>query len=122
MKASHGPDPGACCRPRAGLLMTIGLLYASACGGPYGTEDFVVRTGPGLLLALLCAAAWLWGVPVALATAELSTMRPIEGGYYRWVREFLGEFWGFQAGVWSLLSSVLDNTLYPLLFGSALRY
>jgi amino acid transporter len=82
----------------------------------------VVRTGPGLLLVLLFAAAWLWGVPVALATAELSTLRPIEGGYYRWVREFLGEFWGFQAGVWSLISSVLDNALYPVLFGSALRY
>ena len=53
----HGPDPGACFRPRAGLLMAVGLLYASACGGPYGTEDFVARTGPGLLLALLCAAA-----------------------------------------------------------------
>ena len=117
-----GPNPGACCRPRVKLLTAVGLLYASACGGPYGTEDFVVRTGPGLLLVLLFAAAWLWGVPIALATAELSAVRPTEGGYYRWVREFLGEFWGFQAGVWSLISSVLDNTLYPVLFGSALRY
>ena len=59
----YGPNPGACCRPRVKLLPAVGLLYASACGGPYGTEDFVVRTGPGLLLVLLFAAAWLWGGP-----------------------------------------------------------
>ena len=103
----------------AGLLAAVGLLYASACGGPYGTEDYVARTGPGLLMLLVTVAAGLWGVPLALATAELSARRPVEGGFYRWVREYLGEFWGFQAGVWSLLSSFLDNALYPVLFGQA---
>jgi len=107
---------------RAGLLAAVGLLYASACGGPYGTEDYVAHTGPGLLVALLILAAGLWGVPLALATAELSARKPIEGGYYRWVREYMGEFWGYQAGVWSLFSSVLDNALYPVLFASALEY
>ena len=107
---------------RAGLLTAAGLLYASACGGPYGTEDFVARTGPGLLVLLITAAAGLWGVPMALATAELSARRPIEGGYYRWVGEYLGEFWGFQAGLWSLYSSILDNALYPVLFASALEH
>src|SRR5215510_5429808 len=105
---------------RAGLLSTVGLLYASACGGPYGTEDFVARVGPGLVLTLLVVAAGLWGVPLALATAELSARRPIEGGYYRWVLEHMGGFWGYQAGIWSLFSSILDNALYPVLFASAL--
>ncbi len=107
---------------RAGLLAVVGLLYASACGGPYGTEDYVAQTGPGLLILLLVTAPWLWGVPVALATAELSVLRPVEGGYYRWAREFLGEFWGFQAGFWSLISSFLDNALYPILFAKALLH
>lgn len=107
---------------RAGLLAAVGLLYASACGGPYGTENYVALTGPGLLIALLVLAAGVWGVPLALATAELSARRPIEGGYYRWVREYMGEFWGYQAGVWSLFSSVLDNALYPVLFAAAIEY
>jgi len=107
---------------RAGLLAAAGLLYASACGGPYGTEDFVARTGPGLLALLLVLGAVVWGVPLSLATAELSTRRPIEGGYYRWVMEFLGDRWGCRAGVWSLTSSILDNALYPVLFASALEY
>jgi amino acid transporter len=107
---------------RAGLLAASGLLYASACGGPYGTEDFVARTGPGLLTLLLVLGAVVWGLPLSLATAELSARRPIEGGYYRWVREFLGERWGCRAGVWSLTSSILDNALYPVLFAAALGY
>jgi amino acid transporter len=120
---SGTPAPsGARVARRAGLFSAVALLYASACGGPYGTEDFVARTGPGLLVLLLVAAAVAWGMPLALATAELSTRRPIEGGYYRWVREYMGDFWGFQAGAWSLLSSFLDNALYPVLFAGVLTY
>jgi amino acid transporter len=107
---------------RAGLVSVMGLIYASGCGGPYGTEDFVGSTGPGLLILLLLVTPWLWGVPMALATAELSTLRPVEGGYYRWVREIFGEYWGFQVGSWTIIASVLDNALYPLLFGKSLVY
>ena len=57
---------------------------------------------------------------MALATAELSTRRPVEGGYYRWVREIFGEYWGFQAGAWAIIASFLDNALYPVLFGKSL--
>jgi amino acid transporter len=112
--------PGAKVARRAGLISAAALLYASACGGPYGTEDFVALTGPGLLVVVLAGTAIAWGMPLALATAELSARRPIEGGYYRWVREYLGDFWGFQAGAWSLLSSFLDNALYPVLFAGVL--
>jgi amino acid transporter len=115
--------PADASRPsRAGLLAAIGLLYASACGGPYGTEDFVAKVGPGLLITLIVVGAIVWGLPLSFATAELSARRPIEGGYYRWVREFLGEKWGCHAGIWSLMSSILDNALYPVLFAQALEY
>ena len=115
------PPGGGRAPRRAGLLSAAALLYASACGGPYGTEDFVARSGPGLLIVLQTLAAGLWGIPLALATAELSARRPIEGGYYRWVREYMGDYWGFQAGAWSLMSSFLDNALYPALFAGVLR-
>lgn len=109
-------------KARAGLLSVMGLIYASGCGGPYGTEDYVGTTGPGLLILLLFVTPWLWGVPMALATAELTTIRPVEGGYYRWVREIFGEYWGFQVGSWTIIASVLDNALYPVLFGKSLVY
>jgi amino acid transporter len=116
-----GPGGGKF-QAKVGLLAVIGLLYASACGGPYGTENYVVPTGPGLLILLLFIAPWLYGVPLGLATAELASARPVEGGYLRWVREVFGEFWGFQAGAWTLIASFLDNALYPVLFAEALKY
>lgn len=119
MSAPDPPESGRAPR-RAGLVTAAALLYASACGGPYGTENFVASAGPGLLIVLQTLAAGLWGIPLALATAELAARRPIEGGYYRWVREYVGDYWGFQAGVWSLMSSFLDNALYPALFAGVL--
>ncbi len=116
------PPGGHQFKARAGLLSVMALIYASGCGGPYGTEDYVAQTGPGLMILLLFVTPWLWGVPMALATAELSCMRPVEGGYYRWVREIFGEFWGFQAGAWTIIASMLDNALYPVLFGKSLLY
>ncbi len=107
---------------RVGLLSVVGLLYASASGGPYGTENYVAETGPGLFILLMFVTPWLWGVPTAFATAELSSARPVEGGYLRWVRETLGEFWGFQAGAWTVIASFLDNALYPKLFAESLHY
>jgi len=113
---------GARFKARAGLLGVLGLLYASGCGGPYGTENYVGEAGPGLLILLLFALPWVWSVPMALATAELSCLRPVEGGYYRWVREIFGEYWGFQAGTWAVIASLLDNALYPALFGKSLLH
>src|SRR5579862_1821644 len=107
---------------RVGLLAALGLMYASACGGPYGTEDYVARIGPGMFLLLLFVTPWLWGVPTALATAELSNRYPVAGGYYKWAQAYLGEFWAYQQGMWNLLSSLLDNALYPVLFARAVEH
>jgi amino acid transporter len=107
---------------KASLLPLLGLMYASACGGPYGTEDFLAKVGPGLFMLLLFVTPWIWGMPTAFATAELSTRRPVAGGYYRWASEYLGPFWGYQEGVWNLLMSFLDNALYPVLFARSVSH
>ncbi len=109
-------------RKRAGLLAFVGLVYASACGGPYGMENYVAEIGPGLFILMLFVTPWLWGVPMAFASAELSSRRPVAGGYYRWVQVYLGEFPGYLAGIWSLFSSFLDNALYPVLFARAIAH
>jgi amino acid transporter len=118
LNAEGGGPP----RRRVGLLPTLGLMYATACGGPYGTEDFVPKVGPGVFMLLLVVTPWLCGIPTAFATAELSTRRSVTGGYYRWAQGYLGDFWGFQSGVWSLIGSFLDNALYPVLFARALAH
>jgi amino acid transporter len=113
---------GETVRARAGLFAFVGLLYASACGGPYGMENYVAEIGPGLFILMLFVTPWLWGVPMAFASSELSSRRPVAGGYYRWVQIYLGDFPGYLAGIWSLFSSLLDNALYPVLFARSIAH
>ncbi len=55
-----------------------------------------------------------------MIASELGSVRPQEGGYYKWVQEALGEYWGFQAGWWRTISIYIDNSLYVILAGSYL--
>jgi len=107
-------------RYKLGLFSLIALIFASLSGGPFGLEDMVPTTGPGMAFVLLFLAALVWCVPMILASAELGSAMPVEGGYYRWTRRALGDFWGFQAGWWVWLSSVLDQAIYPVLMVSFL--
>ncbi len=66
---------------------------------------------------MLAVLPFVWGVPFGLVASELGSVRPQEGGYYKWVQEALGEFWGFQAGWWRTISIYIDNTLYVILAG-----
>ncbi len=107
-------------RHKLGLLPLVALIYASLSGGPYGLEDMLPTTGPGMTVLLLVLAALLWAVPMILASAEMGSMYPVEGGYYRWTRRALGDLWGFLAGYWVWLSSVIDQAIYPVLMVSFL--
>lgn len=103
------------------LFPLVALIFASLSGGPFGIEDMLPSTGPGMTLLLLVLAAFLWALPMALACAELGSMYPVEGGYYRWTRRALGDLWGFLAGYWVWLSSVIDQAIYPVLMVSFLE-
>jgi len=56
--------------------------------------------------------ALLFLVPCALVSAELATGWPKEGGIYIWVREALGERWGFLA-IW--MQWVHNVAWYPVI-------
>jgi amino acid transporter len=103
------------------LFPLVALIFASLSGGPFGIEDMLPSTGPGMTLLLLVLAAFLWALPMSLACAELGSMYPVEGGYYRWTRRALGDLWGFLAGYWVWLSSVIDQAIYPVLMVSFLE-
>jgi amino acid transporter len=83
-------------------------------------EDAVSSAGPGAALLLILAASVLWGIPMALAVAELGSAWPVLGGYYRWTRLASGDFWAFQQGWWQLLSGWTDNALYPVIISDYL--
>lgn len=57
-----------------------------------------------------CAAALLFMIPYALVAAELASGWPKAGGIYIWVREALGDRWGFFA-IW--MQWFHNMTWYP---------
>ena len=80
-----------------------------------------MKGGVGAGLLLLLATPFVWAIPTALMTAELSSAIPAEGGYYVWVREAMGPFPAFLCGWWSWVYSWLDTALYPALFFAYLK-
>lgn len=95
-------------------------MYAYATGGPFGLEDMVTTSGPGLTLLYLLFIPLFWCIPVSLVSAELTTAIPVEGGFYRWVRAGFGDFWGFLAGWWNWSASFLLAAAYAVLFADYL--
>ena len=93
------------------------MVFSLVAAGAYGIEEMIPASGPGLTLVMLMVLPFLWGLPFGLVASELGSVRPQEGGYYKWVQEALGEFWGFQAGWWRTISVYIDNTLYVILAG-----
>ena len=96
------------------------MIFCLVAAGCYGIEAMIPESGPGLTLVMLMVLPFVWGLPFGLVASELGSVRPQEGGYYKWVQEAFGEFWGFQACWWRTVSVYIDNTLYVILAGSYL--
>ena len=111
-----GPSPGLR-RVKMRLFTVVVVIFTLTCGGSFGMEDVVGSSGPGLTLILLLLIPIFWALPMALISAELGSALPEEGGFYRWSRRALGEFWGFQAGWWWQLSLFVDTSVYIALTG-----
>src|SRR5712691_6257649 len=97
---------------RIGLAPFVALLFAYCAGGPFSLESMISSSGPGLGLTFLLVVPLLFAVPIALATAEMTTLMPVEGGFYRWSRAALGDFWGFQCGWWNWTGTFLMSAAY----------
>ena len=105
---------------KIGVATVVFMIYSLVAAGCYGIEDMIPQAGPGLTLLMLIIIPFIWGLPFGMVASELGSARPQEGGYYKWVQEALGEFWGFQAGWWRTISIYIDNTLYVVLAGGYL--
>ena len=107
---------------KAGLLYFVFVMYSYTTAGPFGLEEQVTTSGPGLTLLYHLLLPLFWCIPVSLASAELTTAMPVEGGFYRWVRAGFGNFWGFLAGWWNWSASWLLGATYAVLFSDYLRF
>jgi len=107
---------------KAGLFYLVFVMFSYTTGGPFGLEDMVTTSGPGMTLIYLLILPFFWCIPVSLVSAELTTAMPVEGGFYRWTRAAFGDFWGFLAGWWNWTASFLLGGAYAVLFSDYLKY
>jgi amino acid transporter len=107
---------------KAGLFYLVFVMFSYTTGGPFGLEDMVTTSGPGMTLIYLLVMPFFWCIPVSLVAAELTTAMPVEGGFYRWTRTAFGDFWGFLAGWWNWSASFLLGGAYAVLFTDYLGY
>eukprot|EP01012_Entosiphon_sulcatum_P063603 TRINITY_DN9125_c0_g1_i1.p1 TRINITY_DN9125_c0_g1~~TRINITY_DN9125_c0_g1_i1.p1 ORF type:complete len:491 (+),score=94.09 TRINITY_DN9125_c0_g1_i1:277-1749(+) len=104
------------------IVPLIALIFYEVTGGPYGSEDSVRATqSPLLAIVGFVVFPLVWSLPEALITAELGTLFPENSGYCIWVAAAFGKFAGWFEGSISFLSSVADNSIYPVLFVDYLK-
>ena len=80
---------------KASLFYFVFVMYSYTTGGPFGLEEQVTTSGPGMTLLYHLILPFFWCIPVSLASAELTTAMPVEGGFYRWTRASFGDLLGF---------------------------
>lgn len=97
-------------------------MYSYTTGGPFGLEEMVTTSGPGMTLLYLLFLPFFLSIPVSLVAAELTTAMPVDGGFYRWTRAAFGDFWGFLAGWWNWSASFLLGSAYAVLFTDYLAF
>ncbi len=109
------PPSGAPHLRQIGFLPLLALFYGYTAGGPFGYEGIFHDSGPGMALVFLAFVPFFWSIPISFASAELNSILPVQGGFYRWSRAAFGDFWGFQCGWWNWTGTFLLNSLYGVL-------
>ncbi|XP_031099453.1 probable polyamine transporter At3g13620 [Ipomoea triloba] len=97
------------------LIPLIFLIYFEVAGGPYGEEPAVQAAGPLLAILGFLIFPFIWSVPEAFITAELSTAFPGNGGFVIWAHRAFGPFIGSLMGTWKFLSGVINIATFPAL-------
>ncbi len=105
-----------------GTLSLAAVMFFNVSGGAFTMEGLVAAVGPGMSLLLLVMVPILWSIPETLLVAELASMLPEEGGYYRWVYRAFGPFVAFQNGWYTWCYSLVDMAIYPVLLNQYLAY
>ena len=78
-------------------------------------QGAVKAAGPLYALLGFALLPFIWSMPEALVCAELASAFPENSGYVVWVEAAFGPFAGFLEGLFSWISGVTDNTIYPVM-------
>lgn len=99
-------------KSKMSTIGVIAFIYSFIAAGAFGIEEAISASGPGVTLAMLIIFPFVWSFPLCEMVGELGSIYPTEGGIYSWGREAFGEFWGWQVGLWSALTTWLCQAQY----------
>lgn len=104
------------------LLPLAGLIYFTVSGGAFGVESVISSSGPLMALLLIFLTPIIFSIPNVLMVREMTSMMPVEGGYYHWIKQAFGPFMGFMAGWMNWVVAWVDVAIYPVLLTTYLSY
>ncbi len=99
-------------KTRMSTIGVVAVIYSFIAAGCFGIEEAISASGPGVTIIMLLLFPFIWSFPICEMVAELGSIYPTEGGVYSWGREAFGEFWGWQVGLWSGLTTWLSQAEY----------
>ena len=94
-------------------MVVIGFFWVH--GGIYGNEAMLMAGPPLYVFIMLGLVPFVYSLPIALITSELSTAFPEDGGYVVWVHEACGRRLGSHHAYWVWVIYVVDAAIYPVL-------
>lgn len=104
-----------------GPVRLAAMLFFLAYGGSYGVEGSLATGPPFYLLLSFLIAPFVWAVPEALITAELSSAIPTRGGNIAWAKVAFGNLLSWQSGFWALLALPSFVASFPPMFVGSLQ-
>lgn len=99
-------------KTKMSTIGVIAIIFSFVAAGAFGIEEAISASGPGVTIAMLIIFPFIWSFPLCEMVGELGSIFPTEGGIYSWGRESFGEFWGWQVGLWSALTTWLCQAEY----------
>jgi glutamate:GABA antiporter len=106
--------------PRILTRFDLVTIYFAIVFGSYGAAQMAAQGWAGIPMLILAAITFL--IPCALASYELGTLFPSEGGIYVWVHKTFGPLHGFIAGWLSWMPIFLLLPLNATIIVSLLQY
>ncbi|KAJ1296953.1 hypothetical protein BS78_01G340800 [Paspalum vaginatum] len=97
------------------LVPLIFIIFFEVAGGPYGAEPAVQSAGPLYALLGFLVFPFIWAIPEALVTAELSTAMPGNGGFVLWADRAFGPLPGSLMGTWKYVAAAINAAAFPAL-------
>ena len=99
-------------KQKMSTIGVVALIYSFVAAGAFGIEEAISASGPGATIIMLILFPFIWSFPLCEMVSEMGSILPAEGGIYSWGREAFGEFWGWQIGLWSGLTTWLCQAQY----------